>query len=135
MIADDFIMESKLNRTDGCAGIEKGGKICFVGHATRDADALPTRDQSLLLIGVRESDGTLFIFVDPEWRASATRGDLEYLESLLDDFKERIESDPEGLFAQLSSLNVGPIVTMDVTSYRAESEMRRMIPANFRRLI
>ena len=38
------------------------------------------------------------------------REDLSYFESLLPDFLERAKIDPEALFKQLCSLQVGPLV-------------------------
>jgi len=63
---------------------------------------------------------SLSLYIDPAWHAFVHESDREYIESLLKDFAERINMDPEALFQQLCSLNVGPLVAVDVGTDLAE---------------
>jgi predicted component of type VI protein secretion system len=54
--------------------------------------------------------------VHPELHTVVADNDLSYLESLLKDFLERAKLHPAALFKQLSSLEVGPLVTHEVGS-------------------
>ena len=60
---------------------------------------------------LKDASGDLRFLVDPGWRAVVQEEDREYLESLLGDLLERAKEQPETLFKQLSSLEVGPLVT------------------------
>lgn len=48
---------------------------------------------------------------NPEWRRITRPADHVYIDELFQDFNERIQADPEGLFAQASELSVGPLTT------------------------
>jgi hypothetical protein len=60
---------------------------------------------------LRDQEGQLSFLVHPELHAVVQDADLEYLERLTQDFRERAKLDPDALFKQLSYLNVGPLVT------------------------
>lgn len=40
--------------------------------------------------------------------------DLEYCSELLNDFVKRAQNDPDGLFKQICSLSVGPLITFSL---------------------
>ena len=65
----------------------------------------------VVLIVLEDAKGCLRFLVDPGWRAVVRAEDVEYTESLLGDFLERAKEQPATLFNQLSSLEVGPLVT------------------------
>lgn len=67
-----------------------------------------------ILLVLKGDDGSLQIYVQPEWRATVQPKDIDYLESLLRDLPKRSVSNPQELFQQLSSLSVGPLVTVEV---------------------
>jgi hypothetical protein len=69
-----------------------------------------------ILVVLWNEDRSLRILVHPELRTIVQGDDWVYLESLLKDFRARAELDPDALFKQISSLNVGPLVTKDVGS-------------------
>lgn len=62
---------------------------------------------------LEDADGGLRFLVDPDWRAVALGEDEAYLESLFGDLLERARAQPANLFMQLSSLEVGPLVTRE----------------------
>jgi len=66
-----------------------------------------------IVLVLKDARGDLRFLVDPGWRAVVQEEDREYLESLLGDFLERAKEQPETLFEQLSSLEVGPLVTQE----------------------
>jgi hypothetical protein len=65
----------------------------------------------IFVLVLKDASGDLRFLVDPGWRAVVQEEDREYLESLLGDLLERAKEQPETLFKQLSSLEVGPLVT------------------------
>ncbi len=67
----------------------------------------------IILIVLENANGDLRFLVDPDWRALVQAEDREYFESLLADFPERAKEQPATLFKQLTSLEVGPLVTQE----------------------
>ncbi len=63
------------------------------------------------MLALRESAGTLRVLVHPDLSAMVQEQDFGYLQSLLQDFKERALLHPASLFKQLCSLGSGPLVT------------------------
>ena len=62
---------------------------------------------------LEDPNGGLRFLVDPDWRAVVQAEDKVYIESLLSDLLERAKEQPADLFKQLSSLEVGPLVTRE----------------------
>ena len=69
-----------------------------------------------------DAAGTLRFLVNPDLKSIVHTDDLAYIQSLLMDFLERAEYEPQDLFKQLSSLGVGPLVTKMVVTGPAEYE-------------
>jgi hypothetical protein len=86
-------------------------RFCALEYLGSDCTP-PGMDKSkiIALVTLSEKDG-MEIRVHPEWETIVQPVDREYLGSLYRDFRERIQSDPEALFRQLSNLAVGPVVT------------------------
>lgn len=95
---------------------------------------MPIRNQAILLVAILDSYGHLSILLNPEWRYIVASQDLEYLEALLEDLKVRVGSDARGLFVQLSSLNVGPLVTLKVETYQDANKVQQVVPSHFKEL-
>ena len=82
--------------------------------------ALAYRTQDLteasftILLVLRGAEGGLSFLVEPDWQSMVPDADLNYIEALFDDFRERARQTPGGLFEQLCSLGVGPLVTQEV---------------------
>jgi len=68
----------------------------------------------VILLALRDEAGHVRVVVHPLLTSLVRKEDLVYLQSLLQDFLTRAEFDPGGLFNQLSSLGVGPLVTQAV---------------------
>jgi hypothetical protein len=62
---------------------------------------------------LKDARGNLHFLVNPDCRVIVKPEDVKYFDSLLEDFCERAISQPEALFKQLSSLNVGPLVAQE----------------------
>lgn len=90
---------------------EKSGspllRFCALAYRAQDSG----RATPFVLIVFEDATGGLRFLVDPDWRAVVQAEDVEYLGALLRDFLERAKEQPAALFSQLSSLNVGPLVT------------------------
>jgi hypothetical protein len=80
---------------------------------------------------LRERGGQLRFLVNPEWRSIVQTSDLAYLESLVQDFLERAKREPEELFAQLSALGVGPLVTYRVGSQVSDYQALEKLCSSF----
>lgn len=83
---------------------------------------------------LRDARGDLRFLVDPGWRATVREEDRQYLESLLGDFLERAKEQPENLFKQLSSLEVGPLVTQETGEQISDHPGLLELSARFARL-
>lgn len=68
-----------------------------------------------------EQADCLKVFVDPDWRAAVQSTDIEYIDGILSDFTDRAASDPKTLFAQTSSLSVGPLLTHETGSFLTDN--------------
>jgi hypothetical protein len=66
------------------------------------------------LFVLRNENGKLRLLVRQEWRSIVPGEDVDYIQSLFQDFLNRANLHPEALFKQLSSLGVGPLRTQDV---------------------
>jgi hypothetical protein len=66
-----------------------------------------------MLLVLKDEDGSLRLLVHPEFRTIVRKEDLDYIESVLNDFKERARSHPAELFLQISTLGVGPLLTRE----------------------
>lgn len=69
------------------------------------------KSATIILLVLEDAEGTLRFLVHPDWRSIVRPEDFQYIVSVLEDFLERAKEQPAELFAQLSSLGVGPLVT------------------------
>lgn len=67
----------------------------------------------IVLFVLRDEDGDLLFLMHPDLRTLVQAADLEYIDSLLQDFVERAQADPAAIFKQLISLGVGPLVNRE----------------------
>jgi hypothetical protein len=68
----------------------------------------------VVLLVLRDEEGEISFLVHPEWRRIVGNRDVEYFESLFQDFLIRAKVQPELLFKHLCGLCVGPLVTKEV---------------------
>jgi predicted NAD/FAD-binding protein len=76
-------------------------------------DTDTSEEQTAVLLVLRKEVGQLRLLVNPEWRKIVEGDDIDYLDSLLKDFRERAKMTPETLFKQICSFGVGPIVAQE----------------------
>lgn len=79
--------------------------------------------------------GRLSLLIEPIWSSLALPEHREYIEALFEDLIPRSSSDAENLFAQLCSLNAGPLITKEVKQFEDLNEVQREVPVRFSRLI
>jgi hypothetical protein len=65
--------------------------------------------------------GSLRFFVHPDWRSLVHPDDMTYINDLLSDLPERAQHQSRGLFEQLNSLGVGPLVTLQTGEHLSNS--------------
>jgi hypothetical protein len=82
-------------------------RFCALEYAPQDS----SKPRSIVLLALDNQRGKLRLLVNRDWRELAHAEDKDYLESLLEDLKERAGLAPESLFKQLCSLGVGPLLT------------------------
>jgi hypothetical protein len=75
---------------------------------------------TVIILVLKDESGDLRFFIHPELREIVQNSDLHYLDDLLWDFVERARIDSGGLFKQLCSVGVGPLVTVAVGSDLSE---------------
>jgi hypothetical protein len=69
----------------------------------------------VILIAVKNAAG-LKLYAQRDLRQKISECDREYFDELLKDLHLRSNEDPEKVFAQISNLSVGPIITAAVKS-------------------
>jgi hypothetical protein len=79
-----------------------------------------------ILLAFEDVNGGLQFLVHQNWRSLVQLEDVNYIDGLLIDFLDRAEEQPAALFAQVSSLGVGPLVTQQtgqrISDYPSLSE-------------
>ena len=88
----------------------------------------------VILLVLRDKEGSLRFLVHPELQAVVRGEDLIYVESLLRDFQLRAGLHPDALFKQLSSLGVGPLVTHETGSIPSDQLSSMEVCSHFVRL-
>jgi hypothetical protein len=76
-------------------------------------DPLPTSKNVILLVTLDAECGLCFL-IHPRLHQIVKSIDLPYIESLLEDFIERVRLNAVLLFEQLCSLTVGPLLTRTI---------------------
>jgi hypothetical protein len=74
-----------------------------------DADSL--QKPTLILLALKSGVGCLRLFIHPNLNAVVHQNDIEYIDSLIQDLRERAQLHPEKLFTQISTLEIGPLLT------------------------
>ena len=102
--------------------------FCALEYRTQSAGIGVPRNASVILLVLRNNDGSLRFLIHPELRNIYQGKDLEYLDSLLWDFVERARLYPDELFKQLSTLSdIGPLAThqagLNIADYPALAEL------------
>ena len=85
----------------------------------------------MVLLAIRQRGEELRICVHPNLKKFIEDVDREYVDSLLQDLRERSGLDPDGLFEHLCSLSVGPLVTCEIGDEIAGREYLSRCLADF----
>jgi len=80
-------------------------------RASPSEEFISKPDGDVILLALKAEEGSLRLFADPQWPIKMQNNDLTYIDALLKDLALRSKLHPADLFRQLSSLEVGPIVT------------------------
>jgi len=82
-----------------------------------------------VILLLEDGRGSLRCLVYRDWRDVVQAQDIGYIESVLDDLRERAALDSEALFRQLSSLETGPLLTQSVGSNLADyPSIEKLLP-------
>jgi hypothetical protein len=88
----------------------------------------------VILLVLKDSEGNLSFFVNPEWRKIVHGQDSDYLKALFKDFLVRAKLHPALLFKQLCSLAVGPFETHKVSTSSAQPQYLKKLLSGFVKL-
>jgi hypothetical protein len=86
-------------------------RYCLLEYRTSE-DVLPDSISNIVMVVFEDCSRHLRFLIHKELSQIVPQNDLEYIESLFSDFKERVKIDPDALFKQLTSLSVGPLVNI-----------------------
>jgi hypothetical protein len=103
-----------LNLRTGPSTENQPGQYCVLVYRASGSEFSPLGDEAPVLLAHLSPDSGLSLFVNSRWHDIVAHEHQEYFRSLLEDFALRAKSDRGRLFQQITSLEVGPIVTRDV---------------------
>lgn len=92
-------------------------RFCALAYRVPEYRGTPSREQKVIVLLV-EDDGSVNVFVDPNWQEVTETSDHDYIYAILADFKNRAKIDAKALFQQASSLSVGSLVTSEVGTFQ-----------------
>ena len=108
------------------------GQICTLVYQEHESFGSEPVSETAFLVAKKQQSEGLSLFVNPAWREFVASRHWEYMDDLLEDFKERKRFEPDALFQQLCSLRVGPIITHEV--HLLDVDTQQHIPSNFTEL-
>lgn len=101
--------------TENSARPESSGKLqgryCVLEYRPEPWTSPPESAAPIFMLLLDGGKG-LGLFLNPDWRSFVQAEDLEYVELFLSDVQQRTQQSPRQLFEQLSSLSLGPLVTL-----------------------
>jgi hypothetical protein len=86
-------------------------QFCALEYRPNDWSGASTELARVILFALRDEAGNLRVLVHPDLLSVVQEKDMDDLQSLLLDFQERAQLDPDSLFEQLSALGVGLLAT------------------------
>lgn len=95
-------------------------QFCVLAYIPTKGQRVSLNESKILAFATLSNNNEAAIRVHPAWEKIVQPDDREYLDSLYQDFRERMKSDPVALLGQLSGLAVGPLVTRDSGSNLSE---------------
>jgi hypothetical protein len=84
-----------------------------VGYDPREQKPAASHEPRIIVIAVEDEAGGLRFYIHPKWKSMVASADRDYVASVIRDLERRARADAEGLFTQLSSIQVGPLVTCE----------------------
>ena len=85
-------------------------RFCALSYVADKPNALIAQSRPVHVLVLLSNDAKLEVYIAPGLRSLVKPEDWTYINALLNDLKERARVEPEQLFRQLSSLNVGPLI-------------------------
>jgi hypothetical protein len=103
--------ESTENSDKSGLPVNSQGRYCVLEYRP---EPWKTSAEAFVPIFMLVLDGRtdLHLFLNPNWRSFVQAEDLEYIELFIEDVRQRAQQFPKQLFDQLSSLALGPLVTL-----------------------
>ena len=95
--------------------------FCALAYESDSPNKELVSESRCILIATCSEEGILHIRIRRAWRGVVRKQDTEYCSALFNDFVKRAKIDSKGLFAQLCSLAVGPLIVYAVGNSLAHS--------------
>jgi hypothetical protein len=96
-------------------------RFCFLAYNKADGESIPPSPHALpFLVALESPGGELGLFIRPDWESFVPVVDHQFIQSLLVDLKDRLSYEPSAVFEQLSTLDLGPLVTCEVGSLASD---------------
>jgi hypothetical protein len=94
-------------------GQENQSRYCTLVYKLPELEFAAAQSPPIIALIILQNDSPPDILIDPNWRSFVRSEDLEYIESLFNDFVKRSKVDSEALFEQISNLSIGPLITQE----------------------
>jgi hypothetical protein len=120
-----------VNETPDKVQRDPQSQFCALEYREKRWNIAASPKSTVVLLALRDEEGTPRFLVHPELRTIVLEEDLAYIEDLLSDFLQRAMQDPAALFTQISSVGVGPLVTNEVGSSLSECPAMESLSARF----
>lgn len=91
---------------------KRSGRFCSLGYQQKGNELAPPPSGPAILLAILY-EGSLSLFVNPDWHKIVPKGDRPEVESLLKRFAEQSHVDPLSYFERLSMINFGRLVTIE----------------------
>ncbi len=105
-------------------------QYCVLVYVGLEPAAKLLGDEAPVVVALFERQ-SVSILVNPMWKAILPETEWAYFEELLLDWKEQVAARPWGLFQQLCSLSVGPLITARDGSDPASDPLLRLLIDGF----
>ena len=126
-------MNGTMDSREANVGSEQARQyqFCSLEYRQQGWGGASSRFRPIILLVLRDGEGNLRFLLHPELHLIVQKEDLEYIQSLLEDFLERAKREPAALFKQLSSLGVGSLVTQEVGSNLDDDSSLKELSSRF----
>lgn len=104
-------------------GDSQSVQFCRLKYVPRGLRDSSSHESPIVFVALKFKAGRVQLFVHRDWTRFLAAAHQEYFTDLIEDFKQRIERDPDALFDQLSRLR-NSFLVVERTGAVAEQDVR-----------